>query len=79
LRPFPSQAGENVKSWGVSTHLMSVGAKIASKSAQRSVIFVKIVKNECLTLFFRPKLRGETAFGVGPMGAQKFVANFTIG
>jgi hypothetical protein len=54
--------GENVKSLSVSTHLMSVGAKIATKTAQRSVIFANFVKNGRLTLFFRPKLRGEIAF-----------------
>jgi len=41
---------------------MSMSAKIAPKTAQRSVIFIYLVKNEVSTLFFRPKLRRETVF-----------------
>jgi hypothetical protein len=41
---------------------MNVGAKITPKSAQRSVIFGLSVKNNVQALFFRPKLRNQTAF-----------------
>jgi hypothetical protein len=41
---------------------MGVGAKIAPKTAQRSVIFAVRVKSGVWALFFSPKLRRETVF-----------------